>query len=102
MEGGSDLWTAADHGHKQNAQLVQRLYHTGAEAKTGLIFGQQLMVDESRTPGWYKGSIMQGPEPKLVCTDVMMHIVCITDSPFTRYKLHACTLGGNMHKDLQS
>ncbi len=58
-------------------------------------------MDESRTPGWYKGPITQGSEPKPVCNGTTMHTVCVIDSPLATYKLHAWTFGGKTDEDLQ-
>jgi hypothetical protein len=51
-------------------------------------------------PGWYKGPITQGPEPKPICTGAMMHTMSIMDGPLSTYKLHAWTFGGKTDKDL--
>ncbi len=68
--------------------------------KAAVIFGQQLMMDKSCTPGWYKGPITQGSEPKPACMGAMMHTVCMTDGPLTRYKIYAWMFGGKTNKDL--
>ena len=56
--------------------------------------GLWLTMDESCTPGWYKGPITHGPEPMPVHTGATMHTICITDSPLVQA---ACSFvqGGN-------
>ncbi len=59
-------------------------------------------MDKSHVPGWYKGPITQGLEPKPVRISAMMHTVCVTVGHLSTYKLHAHTFGGKMDDDLQS
>jgi hypothetical protein len=59
-----------------------------------VIFGWWLTTDKSRTPGWYKGTIMQRPEPKLACTGMTVHTVCIMGGPLAAYKLHCVHIWG--------
>ncbi len=70
--------------------------------KAAVIFGQQLTMDKSQTPGWYHGPITHGLVPKPVCTCATMHTICVTDGPLATYKLHAWTFGSKTDEDLQS
>ncbi|KAL3765170.1 hypothetical protein ACHAW5_008589 [Stephanodiscus triporus] len=86
--------------HRRKFAIVEDAFN--ARWKAAVIFGRRLTMDESRTPGWYHGPIMQGPEPKPVRTGATMHTVCVTDGPLATYKLHARTFGGKSDEDLQS
>ena len=70
--------------------------------KAAVIFGRQLTMDKSRTPGWYHRPITQGSEPKPVRNGATMHTVCVTDSPLVTYKLHARMFGGKTDDNLRS
>ena len=86
--------------HRRKFAIVEDAFN--ARWKAAVIFGRWLMMDESRTPGWYNGPITQGPEPKPIRTGATMHTVCVTDGPLATYKLHAWKFGGKTDEDLQS
>jgi hypothetical protein len=68
--------------------------------KECLIFGRWFTFDESCATGWYHIPIMQGPDPKPICTGATIHSLAITHSNLVLYKVHICVFGGATDGDL--
>jgi hypothetical protein len=85
--------------HRWKFAIVEDAFN--ARWKAEVIFGWWLTMDKSRMPGWYKGPITQGPNPKPVRMGATMHTICVTDGPLATYNLNACMFGGKTDKDLQ-
>jgi hypothetical protein len=68
--------------------------------KECVMFGRWLTFNESHVAGWYHSPIMQGPDPKPICTGTTIHLLAITHGNLASYKVHVRVFGGATDGDL--
>ena len=84
--------------HHQKLSMFE--YGFNRQGKECVMFRCWLTFNESRVAGWYHSPIMQGPDPKPICTGVAIHLLVIMHSDLVPYKVHVCVFGRATEGDL--